>query len=461
MDSTGSRLATPRPVPVAAVGSAPRTIGEWLARPGAHSVRRAWDLITTSTAPVLLTGPAGTGKSLLLKLFLQHASVRTVVLASTGISALQIGGQTVHRFFRLPPRIITPGDLSQPDRLAMYAAADVYVVDEVSMLRADVIDAMDLLLRRARSSGAAFGGARLLLVGDPYQLAPVVTETEATAGRALGYASAWFFHAKVFDRVPLRVAPLDQIHRQRDPAFARLLSRMRTGHLANTDFRVLQDLVRPASARGEDAPLMLTTTRKAAAAKNGRRLEALPGRSVTYRGTVEGAFPRRELPVPQALELRVGARVVMVRNDVERRWANGTVGTVTRCGEQHVLVRPDGNDEEHLVVPVTWERVRYVHGPRTRPPAVQVMGRYTQLPCLLGWAMTIHRSQGLTLDRVRVDLAGGAFAPGQTYVSLSRVRSREGLELVRPVRPEDVLVDSAVARFLAEREAEERTHEAA
>lgn len=459
MHVIGSGLATPSPVPFTAAEAAPSTIDEWLEQPESAAVRRAWDLVTGSTEPVLLTGPAGTGKSHLLTLFLKQSPVRTVVLASTGISALQIGGQTLHAFFRFPPRVIVPGDLSQSERLHWYAAADVYVVDEASMLRADLIDGMDVLLRRARGSDAAFGGARVLLVGDAFQLAPVVPQAEAAALSALGYTTPWFFGAKVFERTRLRIAALDHIHRQRDPAFADLLSRVRTGRLSNRDRQALEELVVPQGVRGPSAPLTLTTTRAAAAYENASQLAALAGPSVRYEGQVGGDFPPRSLPVPRILELKPQARVVFVRNDISRRWANGTMGTVVACQERAILVRTDDREEIHLVQPVAWDRVRYVYDRRTGRMAEDIVGRYTQLPCLLGWAITIHRSQGMTLDHVRVDLASGAFAAGQAYVALSRVRSREGLELVRPVRPGDVWVDPAVHAFMSEQEG--RAHEAA
>jgi hypothetical protein len=423
-------------------------------------VRRAWELFTTSNEPVLLTGPAGTGKSLFLSLFLRETPTPPVVLASTGISALQIGGQTVHSHFRLPPRIITPGDLDNSEIMPLRGAG-VYLLDEASMLRADVIDAMDVRLRRAFGSSRAFGGARVLLVGDPLQLPPVVSKDERDAFRALGYASPWFFHARVFGQVGLRVAVLNQIHRQQDPLFAHLLSRVRFGHFPWPDRRTLADLVRPIDHGSEGFVLTLTPTRRAAKDENAARLDALDGPEFIYRGWVEGSFPSRDMPVPQTLVLKPQARVVFVKNDPFRRWVNGSQGTIVQCGRREIVVRIDGQDGEHIVQPMTWEKMRQQYDRGAGCIVNHVVGRYTQIPCLLGWAMTIHRSQGMTLDRLRVDLGNGAFEGGQTYVALSRVRSSGGLELVRPVWRRDVWANSVVTEFLGRAGAEGQINDAA
>ena len=462
MDSVGSRRGTPRPRSFTAAAAPPSTLQEWAATPNAGSVRCALNLLRSSADPVLLTGPAGTGKSHFLALYRAEATVRTAVLASTGIAALQIEGQTVHSYFRLPHRVLTPGDLRLGDRAPLYAAIEALIVDEVSMLRADVIDAIDRILRRARQSGVPFGDVRVLFVGDPYQLAPVVDGHEARALARLGYESPWFFHARVFRETPLRVGVLDRIHRQADPAFARLLSRVRRGVLAESDRAMLNRRVSIAHVPADASAIVLTATRRSAANANDARLAALRAHEAQYPGFVEGTFPRKHLPVPPNLVLKPEARVMFIRNDAGRRWANGTTGTVVDCEDGAVLIRTDHDPEVvHRVTPVTWERLRYSYNRGAQRVEAEVVGRYTQIPCVLGWAATVHKCQGMTLDSVRVDLGTGAFVGGQAYVALSRARTYGGLELARPIRQHDVWSDPDVVRFMARAAGSKRDDDAA
>ena len=449
MESVEARPGAPLPRAFASAGAPPCTLEEWAAAPWATSIRHALHLLESTEEPVLLTGPAGTGKSHFLALYRAEANVRTVVLASTGIAALQVEGQTVHSFFRFPPRVLTPEDLRLGDRAPLYAAIEALIIDEVSMLRADVIDAIDRVLRRARARDVPFGGVRVLFVGDPYQLAPVVEAHDARALARLGYGSPWFFDAHVFRSMPLRVAVLDRIHRQADPTFAQLLSRIRDGVLTESDRAALNRRLAPSTAAVTSA-IVLTATRATAADANDTRLAALRERATDYSGVVEGTFPEKDLPVPRNLVLKPGARVMFVRNDPDRRWANGTMGSVVECEEAAVLIRTDHDPEvAHRVAPIVWERLRYTYHRGANRTEVEVAGRYTQIPCVLGWAATVHKCQGMTLDRVRVDLGAGAFAGGQAYVGLSRARTYAGLELARPIRPDDVWADTAVVTFMA------------
>jgi ATP-dependent DNA helicase PIF1 len=462
MESVETRQGAPRPRAFASGCAPPSTLEEWASAPWAASIRRALHLIRSAEEPVLLTGPAGTGKSHFLALYRAEANVRTVVLASTGIAALQVEGQTVHSFFRLPLRVLTPGDLRLGDRAPLYAAIEALIIDEVSMLRADVIDAIDRVLRRARGRDVPFGGVRVLFVGDPYQLAPVVEAQEARALASLGYASPWFFDAHVFREMPLRVAVLDRIHRQVDAAFAQLLSRVREGALTESDRAILNRRVSARSTLVAASAIVLTATRASAAHANDSRLAALRECATDYCGVVEGTFPEKNLPVPRNLILKPGARVMFVRNDPDRRWANGTTGSVIECEDSAALIRTDHDPEVvHRVLPTVWERLRYSYDRGANRTAVEVAGRYTQMPCLLGWAATVHKCQGMTLDRVRVDLVAGAFAGGQAYVALSRARTYAGLELARPLRPADVWADGEVVKFMARTAAARSDNDAA
>lgn len=453
---------TPRPTPF--LQTPPANIAEWLRAPGTASVAHAWQLLTHGCGPVLVCGAAGTGKSHLISLYLKECQERAVVLASTGVAALRIGGQTVHSFFQLPLRVLARLENVSPERLRVYAAAEVILVDEVSMLRADTIDAIDRLLRRARGSNLPFGGARIIFIGDPYQLAPIVTAADADVFKHLGYASRWFFHARVFRDCPLRVAVLGVVHRQAEREFIDILARTRIGMPTPTDLALLNARVGATDPTASpNAPLRLTARRVAADEYNMDRLRQIDGPEFLLKGTVDGAFPQRELPVPALLPVRPTARVMFVRNDPDRRWANGTMGTLLDCEDpDSLLVQIDGSRGDPCVVHrVTWERLRHTYNRAARRVEVAVAGTYVQFPICHAWAATIHKVQGVSLDRVRIDLGQGAFAAGQTYVGLSRVRSLAGLELERALRMEDVWTDPVVSEFMRKAEGTERHHDAA
>ncbi|UYN83008.1 MAG: AAA family ATPase [Microcella sp.] len=411
------------------------------------------DLIESTRDNVFVTGRAGTGKSTLLESFIVSTDRQVVVCAPTGVAALNVGGQTIHSLFRLPIGLIADHDFTDPPELRrLLSSIDTVVIDEVSMVSADLMDAIDRRLRQARSRRhEPFGGAQVVLFGDPYQLAPVPGRDEGErAYYADHYRSRWFFDARVWNEADLRIVELQTIHRQHDAEFRAMLTAVRHGEVTPEIGRALNEAgARPAPAEGV---LTLATTNATVTRINADALRRLPGEAKTARADVVGEFgPKGGYPADDELHLKVGAQVMFLRNDTggdgEPRWVNGSLGTVERIGRT-VFVEVDG--VSHEVVPATWEKYRYTYSTATKRVSKEVVAEFTQFPLRLAWAVTIHKSQGSTYDAAIIDLGPRAFAPGQTYVALSRIRSLEGLHLVRPLRPSDIIVDENVRRFMAD-----------
>jgi len=410
-----------------------------------------FDRIETSMDPVFVTGRAGTGKSTLLQHLAAHTSKALAIAAPTGVAALQVGGQTVHSLFQLPIGVIADHPIRRREEAtAVLRSIETLVIDEVSMVNADLMDAIDRSLREARRrQREPFGGVQVVLFGDPYQLAPVpARDPQERAYFADQYRSPWFFDARVWRQIPLDIVELGTIHRQSDPVFAELLTSVRHGEVTPEGGRMLNEWgARPVPA-GSDA-ITLATTNATVATINARGLAALPGRSQTAMAQIEGDFGQGYFPADVELELKAGARVMFLRNDNsgDARWVNGTMGTVVGIGAGAVKVETD-DGVEHEVEPVLWERFKYEYDPAAKQLSKEVVAEFTQFPLRLAWAVTIHKSQGQTYDRARIDLGPRAFAPGQTYVALSRLRTLDGLHLSRPLRPSDVIVDPAVRAFM-------------
>ncbi|MBO9577258.1 MAG: AAA family ATPase [Microbacteriaceae bacterium] len=399
---------------------------------------------------VFVTGRAGTGKSTLLAHLAARSSKRLAVAAPTGVAALNVGGQTIHSLLRLPIGVIADQPLPHPAELReLLRSIETLVVDEVSMVNADLMDAIDRTLREARNRRQEpFGGVQIVLFGDPYQLAPVPpNDPHERAYFRDRYRSPWFFDAHVWQDAPLAVHQLEEIHRQRDPEFTRILNAVRFDEVTQEMADVLNGYGARPVPPGEDA-ITLATTNATVAAINARGLAGLRGDVRTSIAEIEGEFGRGAFPAEETLELKPGARVMFLRNDVsgDARWVNGTTGIVVGFGEGSVTVEVEGVD--HEVGPTTWERFRYEYDPVTKQLKKDVVAEFTQLPLRLAWAVTIHKSQGQTYDRARIDLGSGAFAPGQTYVALSRLRTLDGLHLSRPLRRRDVIADPDVRRFM-------------
>ena len=413
--------------------------------------RDVLDQMENSFDHVFITGRAGTGKTTLLHAFSESSAKKVAVCAPTGVAALAAGGQTIHSLLRLPIGIIGSRELGfiPKESLAVLAALDALVIDEVSMVSADVLDAIDRRLRQAkRKRHSAFGGVQLIMFGDPYQLAPVVSGQAEKAYYKDHYRSPWFFDAKIWTETEMAVHELDTIHRQADGEFKAVLNALREGRMEPDMGRMLNE---QGMRTPEDPELItLATTNQAVSRINQAALELLPGKSKIAHADIEGDFgSTTAYPADEQLVLKPGARVMFLRNDLAGpdgpRYANGTLGVVEKVTDA-VLVDVDGQGV--LVEPVTWEKVRYEYSPATKILSQDVVAEFTQFPLRLAWAVTIHKAQGKILDAAVIDLGARAFAPGQTYVAFSRLTSLEGLYLKRPLSPSDIIVDQDVVRFM-------------
>lgn len=401
---------------------------------------------------LFITGRAGTGKTTLLHEFVETTAKSVAVCAPTGVAALAVGGQTIHSLLRLPLGIIGDRELGfiPKESLAVLANLDALVIDEVSMVSADVLDAIDRRLRQAkRRRNSPFGGIQMIMFGDPYQLSPVVSGQAEKAYFQDHYRSPWFFDATVWSATEMTMFELDTIHRQADGEFRSVLNALREGRMDPEMGRMLNER----GMREPDDPelITLTTTNASVTKINSIALERLEGNAKIAHADIEGDFGSTSAyPADEQLVLKPGARVMFLRNDTGGpdgpRFVNGTIGTVTKITDT-VTVDVDG--EGVLVEPVTWEKIRYEYSPATKTISHDVVAEFTQFPLRLAWAVTIHKAQGKTLDAAVIDLGQRAFAPGQTYVAFSRLTSLDGLYLKRPLSPSDIIVDQDVLRFMS------------
>jgi ATP-dependent DNA helicase PIF1 len=402
--------------------------------------------IETTQEHLFVTGRAGTGKSTLLNHLSWQTSKQVVICAPTGVAALNVGGQTIHSLFRLPIGVIADHEIEQgADVRKLLNTMDTLVIDEVSMVNADLLDAVDRSLRMARSRRhEAFGGVQVVLFGDPYQLAPVPGDADERAYFADHYESMWFFDAKVWNETDLTIYELSTVHRQHEAEFRYMLNAVRYGQVT----KEIADRLNETGARTppDDGIITLATTNATVNRINASALAKLPGKAKLARADVAGDFGGRAFPADEELELKLGAQVMFLRNDPDQRWVNGSVGTVTKIAST-VFVEIDG--EEHEVHPSTWEKFKYSYSPTTKELKKDIVAEFTQFPLRLAWGVTIHKSQGKTYERAVVDLGQRSFAPGQTYVALSRISSLDGLYLSRDLRPSDIMVDENVTRFMA------------
>lgn len=424
-------------------------------------LQRAWDFVERTGVSIFLTGKAGTGKTTFLKAVRENSAKTMVVVAPTGVAALNAGGMTIHSFFQLPLSPFVPGtdikdrfDMSREKR-KIIRALDLLVIDEISMVRSDLLDAIDYTLRKYRHSRAPFGGVQLLMIGDLQQLTPVVTPEDELLLHG-HYDTPYFFSSQALQRVPYVTIQLTKVYRQQDPVFIDLLGHVRTRQLTTDDLARLNSRWNPSFHPATDSDyIRLTTHNRMADDYNHDELARLQRRSFTYNAELSGNFPEYAYPTDESLTLKVGAQVMFVKNDSSPAHAyfNGRIGHVTYADPQSVQVLCPGDDKAIDVTPQTWENAKYTVNEKTHEIETDVQGTFTQLPLRLAWAVTIHKSQGLTFDHVIID-AGRSFAPGQVYVALSRCRSLEGIVLATKIEPRAIISDERVETYISRQEEE-------
>lgn len=371
-----------------------------------------------------------------------------IVLAPTGLAAINVGGQTIHSFFGFPPRLIRPDDIRRSRNGRLMRRLKLMIIDEVSMVRSDLMSAIDQSLRLNRGRPReAFGGVRLLVFGDLQQLPPVVQGGDVAEHLESAHGGVFFFSVGALSEgAGMSLIELDHVFRQSDEAFLTVLNRIRDGEVTEADLTVLNERTHPIRTLGEgDSFVILTPTNAAAHRINMAYLEALPADAKSYEAGISGEFGETAHPTDATLLLKHGAKVMLLRNDPDKRWVNGTVARVARLEDKRVWIEVDG--KVHEIEPVSWEARRYAYDQTAEKIVENVTGTFRQFPLRLAWALTIHKSQGLTLDRVYIDLGRGTFAHGQTYVALSRCRSLEGLALARPLRPTDIIFDRSAMDY--------------
>jgi ATP-dependent exoDNAse (exonuclease V) alpha subunit len=422
------------------------------------------DILDTTLAHLFLTGRAGTGKSTLLQHFRQTTSKKLVVLAPTGVAAVNVGGQTIHSFFGFRPGITLDNVRSRSrGQNSIYKQLDMIIIDEISMVRADLLDCIEKFLRlNGRYEGQPFGGIQMVFIGDLYQLPPVVPEDEQELFETV-YASPYFFDARAYGKASVTRVELTEVYRQRDPIFVEILDALRTGALNGPQRTYLNRQCFRQHAQTEGSPIQLVTTNHMADRINHNYLERLPGKAQLYSGEIRGTFGERQLPAHERLRLRPQARVMLLNNDTEGRWINGDLGYIktlpdSKRPDQAMTVWLDRGEAIQLLR-FKWEVIRFHYNPERNRIESEVMGSFNQYPLRLAWAVTIHKAQGKTFDEVVVDFGRGTFAPGQAYVALSRCTSMAGLVLRRPLEQRHVLTDVRIETFLKQPAVETAPHQ--
>ena len=415
---------------------------------------RAFDMFEHSTKNIFLTGRAGTGKSTLLQYFRSSTRKNVAVVAPTGVAAVNIKGQTIHSFFNFRPDITPEAarDIRlRRDKRELYKNLDAIIVDEVSMVRADLLDCMDAFLRHnGPRKDEPFGGIQMILIGDLYQLPPVVTSADRDMFAQL-YASPYFFDARVFSQADFDLFELEKIYRQKEDRFIRLLNAVRDNAVKPEDLALLNLRCQPDfEPPPEDFYVYLTTTNDLADGINRARLSAAKGKVYAYAGEIDGDFEKKSLPTHEDLHLKIGAQVMLLNNDPMGRWVNGSIGhimDIIHAQEDAIRVRLAGGQEVD-VSPFSWEMYRFVYDKDLERVESEIVGMFRQYPLRLAWAVTIHKSQGKTFSKVVIDVGRGTFSHGQSYVALSRCTTLEGIVLKRPFARSHILLDGRVKTFL-------------
>ena len=428
--------------------------------------QRVYNIMESTYDNMFITGKAGTGKSVLLQYFVHHTAKEVAVVAPTGVAALNVGGQTINSFFKIDLGVQNPKDEKKVtdfggnQRKKLMKELDTLVIDEVSMVRADLMDMIDAKLKIARNNKEPFGGCQLIVFGDLYQLPPVVSDNQVLRYLKDKYGTIYFFGAPVIQSHPFRIIELQHVFRQKDAEFIEILNSIRLGKVSS---ELLADINNRCVRPPENKQYITLTGRNMIADRiNQRNLNLLNSQLYSYDGTLQGDIKQSGLPTDMNLGLKVGAQVMMIKNDRTHdpetgdshpmRWVNGSLGTVSSLTSSEVEVKI--GERRYKVNQEIWEKAKYDYDNQTKQLEKTVVARFMQYPIKLAYAVTIHKSQGQTYDAVKIDLSSGAFATGQTYVALSRCRSMSMLYLTTPLRPRDIMVSPEVVKYMAGAEIE-------
>ncbi len=410
-------------------------------------IKDSLQFIEKTRKHIFVTGKAGTGKSTLVRELKRRTAKNIALLAPTGVAAVNVSGQTIHSFFGFKPGMNPDAVQETYKNKKLYKSLDAIVIDEISMVRADLFDSIGLFLKKNGPKNKIFGGVQIIMVGDLYQLPPVLTSDEKSFFE-MRYSSPYFFSSRLFKKMSPELVKLRTIHRQSEKNFISLLNKIRSGQVTKEDLSELNRNTEDNFSFGKDK-IFLTTTNRKANKINAEQLSKIKGREIVFSGKRNGSFPKSYLPTAEKLKLKIGAQVMLLNNDKEKRWINGDVGKVIHLQKDPEMIKVELKSGRVVKVqPYEWSRVKYKYDRKNDRIKADKVGVFKQLPIRLSWATTIHKAQGKTFEEVMIDFGRGTFSHGQAYVALSRCKNLEGLSLKRPIRRSDIIVDRRVVNFL-------------